>query len=176
MSDDKNIRILVEVDDEQFRRELTSLVARVNDDKLSKKLFKQASKPYVDQARNNVKNMTDAPDVVKRYNTKKLTGLLKAPNGYGSVVARYHKGNLERSIKPLALRRMKRGIVIGPAASRSGKGEFKGSRTDGWYAHMVEYKTANNKRARPFASSAWDMTETRVKADVLTLFRKEIEK
>lgn len=173
---DTGVRILVEVDDAQFKRELTSLVSRMGDDKMTKKLFKIGSKPYVDQARKNAKTMTSAPDVVKRYNTTKLSKRMKAPNGLGNVVAEYHKDNLARSIKPLSLRKMKRGIVIGPAASRSGKGVFKGSRVDGWYAHMVEYKTKNNKRARPFASSAWTMTESRVKADILSLFRKEVEK
>lgn len=79
-----------------------------------------------------------------RYRTPKLIGRLRAPKGFGKVVASYAPGNLQKSVINLADRRSKYkkigNVIIGPIYSRTSKGENIGSskrNADGYYAHMV---------------------------------------
>lgn len=70
----------------------------------------------------------------------------------GKIVATYMPGNLQRSIKVLTHMKDKRNVYVGverqPAGS--GGGVFTGSKTDGWYAHFVEY----GPRKKPFIRPA----------------------
>lgn len=68
----------------------------------------------------------------KRYDS----GLKRAGRGEGDVVATYKPGNLKRSFRILGkLRRMKAGVMVGPL--------LNGKKTDGYYAHFVEFSTNN---------------------------------
>jgi len=67
----------------------------------------------------------------------------------GKVVATYKPGNLRRSIKALTFRRSS-AVFVGPKLQKGGStGTFSGNRTDGYYAHMVEYGTIN-QTPQPF--------------------------
>ena len=60
----------------------------------------------------------------------------------GKKVATYTPGNLQRSIKILSHMKDKKNKYVGVERQPKGgaKGTFAGNRTDGYYAHMVEYK------------------------------------
>lgn len=78
----------------------------------------------------------------KRYDTPKLVNKLRAPKGMGRVAATYLSGNLKNSVMDLAERRKKYTrasvVVIAPLYSRSrAKVIGRGTRVDGYYAHMV---------------------------------------
>lgn len=168
-------RITIELDDKAFTKALHQLIKEVNDDKATRAIFRKGAKIYTEAAQSIIMANNDAPQVVKRYSTPKITGRLRAPNGLGHVVAEYHRGNLARSIKALPLRRAKNSIIVGPKASRKPKGIFASkSRVDGWYAHMVEYGTKRSE-ADPFAEPAWKRTKAQVQATILSLMKKKVE-
>lgn len=109
-----------------------------------------------------------------RYSTPKLVKKLRAPNGKGVRVATYGPGNLKRSMKKLALRRMKKGIMIGPKFAKRGSatGVFNNSvRVDGYYAHFVE-KGTSKQSGQGFIKSATDRT----RGVVLSRLEKSFEK
>lgn len=59
----------------------------------------------------------------------------------GAIVATYFPGNLKRSFKTLTFRRSP-AVWIGPKIDKEGtNGVFKGNRTDGYYAHWIEFGT-----------------------------------
>lgn len=67
----------------------------------------------------------------------------------GKVVATYKPGNLRRSIKALTFRRSS-AVFVGPKLNKGGStGTFSGNRTDGYYAHWLEYGTIN-QMPQPF--------------------------
>lgn len=115
----------------------------------TRNILEQASRPIVEAARAN------APVGTKthyRYNTPKLTNLLRAPNGLGVRVATYRPGNLRDSIKAIFFRRAPHSVFIGPVRSRNPKGTFgpdypfvyeggtfASTRTDGFYAAWIEF-------------------------------------
>lgn len=67
----------------------------------------------------------------------------------GEMVATYYPGNLRRSIRALTFRRSG-AVFVGPNLAGSGwKGVFQGNKVDGYYAHMVEFGTSN-QRPQPF--------------------------
>lgn len=143
---------MIEIDDNSYKlaiKQLQQLAKQLDNKKLRKVLLK-ASHIYREEAQNAA---PISKRIHYRYDTPKLAGVLKAPKGKGIVVARYHKGNLKRSIKPLAARRLIRAVMIGPkkAKGRSTTGVFQGNRTDGYYAPFVE----NDK---PFLEPAWQRT------------------
>lgn len=71
----------------------------------------------------------------------------------GEIVATYHPGNLRRSIRALIFSKSD-AVFVGPKIDKSGSGGvFKGARTDGYYAHMVEFGTAY-QRPQPFMRPA----------------------
>lgn len=71
----------------------------------------------------------------------------------GRKVATYYPGNLKRSFKTLTFRRSA-AIFIGPKLDKAGsKGDFKGNRTDGYYAHFVEFGTIDQP-PKPFVRPA----------------------
>ena len=155
---------------------LIKRIERVRDSVLQKEFsdaLDEASEVVVTAARANV---NDAPEVVKRYNTAKLTSSKRAPKGSGNVVAQYHPGNLRQSIQVLkkfssALRR-----VIGPKRFRgSPSGDFKGRRVDGYYAHMVHDGT-EDIQANPFMETAARKTEPIVKPKLVATAKSVIEK
>ena len=128
-----------------------------------RKIITKASKPLVTAARQGV---TPLGRDKHRYSTPKLSGKLKAPKGYGKIVATYASGNLQRAIRKLPLRKAGRTVVIGPKAQRRNhKGRFAGNRVDGYYAHMVEGGT-KYASAKPFMEPAWRATRSQVIAGI----------
>lgn len=102
----------------------------------SNKAFRQAAKPLITaiQARAPQSN---APHY--RYDTPKIAGNLKAPNGMGVIKATYMPGNLKRSFKTLFFRRSA-AVFVGPKLDKQGSGgTFSGNKTDGYYAHWQEF-------------------------------------
>lgn len=107
-----------------------------NAKKESQNAFKEAA-PVLISAIQARAPQSDAPHV--RYNSPKLTGKLRAPNGLGKIVATYMPGNLKRSFKTLVFRRSA-SIYVGPKLDKQGSGgTFSGARADGYYAHWQEF-------------------------------------
>jgi len=96
----------------------------------------------------------------KRYSTGKLVRRLRAPKGFGRVVATYDPGNLARSIKALKFTRSKTKAWVGAklAKGQSSYGNFSGARTDGYYLHMVDGGTQNYAGTRFFTRAAESAT------------------
>lgn len=96
-----------------------------------------------------VRNVAPVADrTLYTYDTPKLSRRMRAPKGQGRKKAAYLPGNLRDSFKVLPMRRMGRGILIGPKVSRSGTGTFGPRRPNAFYAHLVEQK-------KPFAGPAY---------------------
>jgi len=146
------------------------------DNKTLKKILTKSSKVYIAKAKAN------APVFkydTKRYNTPKVSGRLKAPKGMGKVVATYKRGNLKRSIRKIALRRLVDAILIGPKVKKGRKRspveEFGGNKVDGYYAHMVEGGTKHSA-ANPFLANAWKETGSTVLRNIESELKKQIDK
>jgi HK97 gp10 family phage protein len=127
--------------DSETRRELDLLRAKLKKipdtaKKQAQTAFKQAA-PILISAIQGRAPQSEAPHY--RYSTPKLTNKLRAPNGSGRIVATYMPGNLKRSFKAFAFRRSA-SIYVGAKLDKSGsKGVFSGGRTDGYYAHWMEF-------------------------------------
>lgn len=123
-----------------IEQEIDELVRRIravsnNAKKESKQAFRAAAKPIISaiQERAPVSNEPHS-----RYNG-------------GKKVATYYPGNLKRSIKVLALRRAQYAVYIGPRMVNESTGEFKGQKTDGYYAHLMEFEYGlGGRRPQPF--------------------------
>lgn len=91
----------------------------------SKKAFRQAAKPLIAEIKSR------AP--VSNEPHSRYLG--------GQIAATYYPGNLKRSIKTLAFRRSA-AVFVGPKMQfgDSAKGEFRGNKTDGYYAHLLEFE------------------------------------
>lgn len=74
-----------------------------------------------------------------RYSTPKIAAKLRAPKGSGVVKATYQPGNLAKSFQVLAFRRARYAKFVGPRIDKQGGGRTP----DGYYAHMVNFNTAN---------------------------------
>lgn len=162
----------------ETQRELTHLIKqlrKVSDTakKQSQKAFKEAAGPLVSaiQAR--------APQSEKahhRYNTSKLSKSIRAPKGMGNIVATYQPGNLGRSFKTLTFRRSAAVFVGAKLAKGNNKGTFAGARTDGYYAHWVEYGApGQNVAASPFVRPAVDAAGDLVLRIATDILKREIE-
>ena len=164
--------------DAQTQRELNHLIKqlrKVSDTakKQSQKAFKEAAGPLVSaiQAR--------APQSEKahhRYNTSKLSKSIRAPKGMGNIVATYQPGNLARSFKTMTFRSSAAVFVGAKLAKGNNKGTFAGARTDGYYAHWVEYGApAQNVPASPFVRPAVDAAGDLVLRIASDILKREIE-
>lgn len=76
----------------------------------------------------------------------------------GKKVATYYPGNLKRSVKKLVFRRSA-AVFVGPRIKSFGAnnatGDFKGNRTDAYYAHLMEFEYGlGGKRPQPFIRPA----------------------
>lgn len=162
----------------QTQRELNLLIKqlrKVSDTakKQSQKAFKEAAGPLVSaiQAR--------APQSEKahhRYNTSKLSKSIRAPKGMGNIVATYQPGNLGRSFKTLTFRRSAAVFVGAKLAKGNNKGTFAGARTDGYYAHWMEYGApGQNVPASPFVRPAVDAAGDLVLRIATDILKREIE-
>lgn len=88
--------------------------------------------------------MFKAANVLRKSIQGGVTDATKPVSRYinGKKVATYHPGNLRRSIKILSHMKDRVNKYVGVERQPGGgvKGIFVGSRTDGYYAHMVEKK------------------------------------
>jgi len=125
--------------------------------RVDKRHFRQAARPYILAMKIRAPR---AGQVVKRYNTPKLSGKIRAPKGSGVVVATYSPGNLGKSFADLRLRRVKKAIVIGPNARRK-------NIADGYYARFVEDK-------KPFAKAIWSASRPIVLRRLVKIYQKRI--
>lgn len=124
---------------DDLNKELTRLRLAVGSKKTLQKISRKASKPVVEAARRNAPQLKKGEETY-RYDTPKLIGKLRAPKGFGRVVATYKKGNLAGAIRALNLRKTIYAI-IGPFIRKRGDGAGTygpGTRRfDGYYAQMV---------------------------------------
>lgn len=142
--------------------------------KQSQAAFRKAAAPLITAIQNG------APQSDRehyRYSTPKIAGNLRAPNGEGRIVATYTPGNLKRSIKTLIFRKSA-AVFVGPKVDKRGSGgTFSGARTDGYYAHWVEFGAPEAKiKPSPFvrpAAEAAGPTTLRIATQEL---KREIEK
>jgi len=113
-----------------------------------------------------------------RYQTEKLLQGLRAPKGYGRVVATYMPGNLERSFNVLKFRRSKSAVYVGAKLDKSGSlGTFAGDRTDGYYAAWQEYGApAAGIPPRPFIGPSVDATKNEIANIAKVEFTKVINR
>lgn len=127
-----NIELQKEIDTLQKKLRAVSDTAK----RQSQTAFKQAA-PILISAIQGRAPQSDAPHF--RYNTPKVSGNLRAPNGMGNIVATYMPGNLKRSFKTLVFRKSA-AVHVGPKLDKQGRGGvFSGARVDGYYAHWMEY-------------------------------------
>lgn len=92
----------------------------------------------------------------------------------GQIVATYYPGNLRRSFKTLVFRNSP-AVFVGPKLDKGGSGgKFKGNRTDGYYAHFVEFGT-ESQPPRPFVRPAADATGPIVLKKAADLLKQKIE-
>ncbi len=124
-------------------RKFKKLINSIDDKKLDDALS-YAAQPLIQALKTSTPR---AKNTHYRYDTPKLVRGIRAPNGKGVRVATYTPGNLSRSMQKLALRRLKKGILIGPKMRRGkSKGKFNSDRrVDGYYAHFVEKGTVRQK-------------------------------
>ena len=73
----------------------------------------------------------------------------------GKVVATYSPGNLKRSFRALLFRKSQ-AVFVGPKLDKAGsRGDFSGTRADGYYAHWMEFGAPGAGIApRPFVKPA----------------------
>lgn len=124
---------------EQLSKALQNVAVQIGDAKTKRKVLRKAGNIVRDAARTIApKNKTRSASY--RYNTPKVSNKLRAPKGFGKIVAKYLKGNLAGAIQIINLRRTGN-IIVGPKVNKrgEGKGVFgPGTRRfDAYYAQMI---------------------------------------
>lgn len=170
--------------DADFQREIDAIIGKCKkvvsdiDERTIKDILLYAGQPFIETAKRK------APKSRRehfRYSTPKLIGKFRAPNGKGVRIASYTPGNLGRSVKVIATRRLKRAILIGPKVARGkGKGRFaSSSKVDGYYSTFVEFGT-KKQGAKGFLKSSYESTKStvlrRLKTSLLNQINKQIQK
>lgn len=165
--------------DAQTQAEINNLIRqlrKVSDTakKQSQAAFKEAAGPLISAIQSRAPQSEKAHH---RYSTSKLSGKIRAPKGMGNIVATYQPGNLKRSFKTLTFRNSA-AVFIGPKLGKgNNKGVFAGGRTDGYYAHWVEYGApAQSVPAQPFVRPAVDAAGGLTLRIASELLKREIEK
>lgn len=95
----------------------------------------------------------------------------------GRIVATYYPGNLRRAFRTLVFRRSA-AVFVGPKLDKAGSGgDFRGNRTDGYYAHWVEFGApAAGLPPRPFVKPAADAAGPLVLRLATEFLKRKIEK
>ena len=130
------------------------------------KKMKKAGRIARDAARANLSSKVKNNTPTKRYDAA------------GNHVATYYPGNLQRSIRVLPLRKAKFSVHIGAfMPKRKSRGDFRGNRVDGWYAHFVERGTAKwkDKDGYKFMDKAFNQTNPIMKAKILNDLKDIVE-
>lgn len=109
-----------------LNREISTLVAQLNGiskniAKDSKKILRPAGEIYVREIQ---KRVPISKKKHYRYKSKRR-------------FATYYPGNLKRSIQDLKLQNTS-AVIIGPKVTGGTGGTFSGTRTDGWYAKIID--------------------------------------
>jgi len=130
---------VIKADVREVQKDLQNLVRGIKNKKAKKAILRDAAKPVIQTAR------VIAPKAARihyRYDTPKLSGKLRAPQGLGRKVATYKPGHLAGSIKVLNVRKFFNRLFVGPLIRRRtsnttgtfgpGTGRF-----DAFYAQMV---------------------------------------
>jgi len=165
---------------DDLARQITNVIAGLG--KMSEEVQKQtirvmskAAGPLIEEIQFRAP-VSDEPHF--RYQTNKLSSGIRAPKGYGNVVATYMPGNLERSFSVLRFRRSKSAVYVGARLNKSGStGTFSGQRTDGYYAAWQEYGApAAGIPPRPFIGPSVDSTKNEIAQIAKIEFTKVIEK
>jgi hypothetical protein len=140
-----------------LEREIAKMAATIEDPDKRRGILVNAAYTLRDKIREKV---PVSNKVVKRYSN-------------GKVVATYYPGNLKRSIQIFDHMRDKSSVYLGVLKNPSGqtKGEFRGSRVDGWYAHFVEY----GQRKKPYFRPTVDIDGPKVLNDVVRDIAKIID-
>jgi len=160
-----------------IQKEIDTAVKKLNgllkqfDRKTQQKILKPGAKMLATAAKNNIPD-SDEPHF--RYSTAKVFDGLRAPKGKGNVVAVYHPGNLRRSIKTLIFRKSN-ALFVGPKVSKNKTGSFKGGRTDGYYAHFMEFGTVNFPGIS-YMRRAVDSTTSGIIASITKEVTEQVEK
>ena len=153
---------------QELERDLQKILKKLKDIPLKalsarerKKALRKASKPLIAAAR------AKAPVMKSR---RKATVTLKS----GEQIT-YYPGNLQMSIKEIALRKAKSAVFVGPKVTKRRKdgdeyGKTSG-KVDAYYAAMVEYGT-RNMPARPYMRPAFQSS----KGEVMRIAEMEVKK
>lgn len=141
--------------------------------KSSQKAFKEAAGPLISAIKARAPQSEKAHH---RYSTSKISGKIKAPKGSGNIVATYRPGNLQRSFKTLTFR-SSAAVFIGPKLAKgNNKGTFAGAKTDGYYAHWVEFGApGQNIAPSPFVRPAVDAAGEITLKIAVELLKREIQ-
>jgi len=153
----------IEIEVAQAVKKLHSLRKELSKRELQKPL-RESARILVKEARSNIPKHTKPHH---RYGTSKVVGKIRAPKGFGRIVATYYPGNLRRSLQILTFRKSKN-VFVGFKARRgaSSKGTFKGRKFDGYYAVMkLELGQAPLRRAV-------NSTKTAMAQDIITRVTK----
>ena len=157
MGYDTDIKISLE-----GREELNALINRV-DRKMRKKLlvkvFRQASKPLVKEAKRLAPKSHKKSYIVAHGDIRKKVR-------YTRLVT-HRAGELKRSIGVIVGKGPVASVFIGPR-----KGGIKAN--DGWYAHFVEFGTVKQK-AQPFMRPAWNNTHESIEDQIYLSLKKAVE-
>jgi HK97 gp10 family phage protein len=93
----------------------------------------------------------------------------------GKIVATYYPGNLSRSFAKTLIFRSSSAVWVAPKVGKGAQGEFKGSRADGYYAHMVEYGT-KFQSPQPFVRPSVDSAGPKVYRIAIGLIQIKLRK
>lgn len=151
-----------------YEQELEAAIKKLNGIGLAlkdrKKLLAKSAKILQKEIRSNIKD-SDEPHF--RYATPKVSSKLKAPKGEGNKVATYYPGNLRRSIQVLRFRKSP-DVFVGHRKKngQGAKGEFKGSRVDGFYLWFLEFGT-KFFAAKKYVKNAYNAKKVTVAKDII---------
>lgn len=111
-----------------------------------------------------------------RYQRHGLKGT-RASKGKGIKVAAYKPGNLAGSFQVLRFRNAKYSVVVGPKIAKgyNNTGTYNATRSDGYYAHMVERGTKHSA-ARPFVGPTWIRMREPVRYWIIEDLKKTIKR
>ena len=112
-----------------------------------------------------------------RYSSgNKLVGSIRAPKGFGNIVATYTPGNLERSFQIFKFRRSS-AIFVGPKGARGAGGVFSGQKTDGFYGFWQEFGAPKAGIVpRPFVKPAFEAAKAQMGSIAINELTKAIQK
>jgi len=156
--------------------ELVRKLRAVSDNakKQSQTVFKEAAGPLVAAIKARAPMSEKAHS---RYSTPKASGKIRAPRGQGRIVATYNPGNLQRSFRTLTFRQSAAVFIGAKLEKGNARGTFSGSRTDGYYAHWMEYGAPGaGIPAQPFVRPAVDAAGGITLRFAAELLKREIEK